>query len=147
MAEDSPLLHVDTDWKKQAQEEKRKLAEQAAAKAAAPAVTPPSPPAGTSAAAPARAARRAAGEVPVANFSSLVQSLLTQTLYYLGDLASANGQQRMDVDMAKYQLDVMTMLEDKSRNNLTPEESTLLDAALYEGRTRFVNVASQLLGP
>ena len=45
MAEELPSLHIDTDWKKQAQEEKRKLAEaqekqraEAAAKAAVPAV-------------------------------------------------------------------------------------------------------------
>jgi hypothetical protein len=147
MAEDSPLLHIDTDWKKQAQEEKRKLAELAAAKAAAPA-TPPAPAAGLStAAAPARSGRRSAAEPPAASFPALVQSVLTQVLYYLGDLASATGQQRVDVDMAKYQLDLMTMLEEKTKNNLSPDEVGLLDAALYEGRTRFVNVASQLLGP
>ncbi len=39
------------------------------------------------------------------------------------------------------------MLEDKTKGNLTDEEKTLLDAALYETRTRFINVASQLLGP
>jgi hypothetical protein len=147
MAEDSPLLHIDTDWKKQAQEEKRKLAEQTAAKAAVPPATTPAPATGMTAAAPAKSGRRSAGEPPAASFPALVQSVLTQVLYYLGDLASATGQQRVDVDMAKYQLDLMTMLEEKTKNNLTPDETSLLDAALYEGRTRFVNVASQLLGP
>ena len=35
MAEEQPSLHIDTDWKKQAQEEKRRLAEQEQKKAAA----------------------------------------------------------------------------------------------------------------
>ena len=148
MADESRLLHVDTDWKKQAQEEKRKLAEQAAAKAAA---TPPAAPAASSgtpaAAGAAPAGRRSPADPPPATFPTLVQSILTQVLYYLGDLASASGQPRIDIDMAKYQLDLMTMLEEKTRNNLSPEEAGLFDAALYEGRTRFVNVASQLLGP
>ena len=49
--------------------------------------------------------------------------------------------------MAKHQLDTLTMLEDKTRNNLTDEERRLRDAALYETRSRFVSVASQFLGP
>ena len=53
----------------------------------------------------------------------------------------------MDLDLAKHHLDTLTMLEEKTKNNLSMEEQSILDAALYETRTRFVNVASQLLGP
>ena len=44
MAEEKPSIHIDTDWKKQAQEEKRRLAEQEKAKAAATAAVGPSAP-------------------------------------------------------------------------------------------------------
>ncbi len=54
---------------------------------------------------------------------------MTQVLYYLGDLASAGTQPAVDLDMAKHQLDTLGMLEDKTKNNLTPEETKLLDAA------------------
>ena len=158
MAEEQPSLHIDTDWKKQAQEEKRKLAEQAAASKA----PPPSPasagivapaPTGASAdpragsAAPARGRPRGQRELPPPGFPSLVQSLMTQVLFYLGDLATASGQGGVDLDMAKHQLDTLTMLEDKTKGNLTEEEQRLLDAALYETRSRFVGIASQFLGP
>jgi hypothetical protein len=146
MAEEQPSLHIDTDWKKQAQEEKRKLAEQAKAKAAA--VAAPVAPVATggkpSTAAPAR---RAGRQMPAPGFGSLVQSVMTQILYYLGELPATGGQAAMDLDLAKHHLDTLTMLEEKTKNNLSLEEQTLLDTALYETRTRFVNVASQLLGP
>jgi hypothetical protein len=150
MADEQPSFQIDTDWKKQAQEEKRKLAEQAAKAKAAPAPTPSA--AGISApgggAAPAASAGRRAGRaMPAPGFGSLVQSVMTQILYYLGELSAANGQAAVDLDLAKHHLDTLSMLEDKTKNNLSPDEQNLLDAALYETRTRFVNVASQFLGP
>jgi hypothetical protein len=141
MAEEHSL-QIDTDWKKQAQEEKRKLAEQASqAKPATPAA-----PIGASTSAPATAARRGRN-LPAPGFGSLVQSVMTQIYYYLGELSAANGQAPIDLDLARHHLDTLTMLEEKTKNNLSPDEQGLLDAALYETRTRFVSVASQFLGP
>jgi hypothetical protein len=142
MPEEQPSLHIDTDWKKQAQEEKRKLAEAAKAKP----TTPAAPVAGATPG-PAAPARRPGRQMPVPGIGSLIQSVMTQILYYLGELPSSGGQAPLDLDLAKHHLDTLTMLEEKTKNNLTLEEQTLLDSALYETRTRFVNVASQLLGP
>ena len=146
MAEEQTSLHIDTDWKKQAQEEKRKMAEQAGkAKEQVSAAPAGSGPAVT---APAGGRRtKAVRELPPPGIASLIQSLMTQVLYYLGDLPSSGGQTVLDVDMAKHQLDTLSILEEKTKNNLTEDEKGLLDAALYETRTRFINVASQLLGP
>jgi Domain of unknown function (DUF1844) len=153
MADDQPLLHVDTDWKKQAQEEKRKLAEAAAKSKPAPAA-PMSSPGSTSSAAsvaaqgsPSPGARRGARALPAPGLGSLIQSTMTQILYYLGELQASTGSAGIDLDMAKHHLDVLTILEEKTKGNLTPEEQTMVDAALYETRTRFVNTASQFLGP
>jgi hypothetical protein len=146
MAEEQPSLHIDTDWKKQAQEEKRKMAEQAA-KTKEPAPAAPAT-AGAAVAVPAGGKRgRTTRDLPPPGIASLIQSLMTQVLYYLGDLPSSGGQTIMDVDMAKHQLDTLSILEEKTKNNLTEDEKGLLDAALYETRSRFINVASQLLGP
>ena len=142
MAEEAPSLHVDTDWKKQAQEEKRKLAEeaakkQAAAGAAAPSVTA-SPGTGR-----AGGRERARGEVPPANFATLVQSIVTQILFYLGEIAVRGQESAINLDMAKHHIDILGLLEQKTANNLTEDEKLLLDTALYETRMRYVNVASQ----
>jgi hypothetical protein len=156
MAEDKLGLHVDTDWKKQAQEEKRKLAEQEEKRktaATAPAGVVPSASAATAAPStgPAAAARQAGGragqggqrEIPQASFATLVQSLLTQVLFYLGDLSTRGAEPMVNLDMAKHNIDTLSILEDKTRGNLNDDEKRLLDAALYEARMRYVALASR----
>ena len=156
MAEEKLGLHVDNDWKKQAQEEKRKLAEQEEQrKTAATAPAGVVPGAASSTAGPA-AARQAAGrgagagqgaqggrEIPQATFATLVQSLLTQVLFYLGDLSTRGGEPMVNLDMAKHNIDTLSIIEDKTRNNLSDDEKRLLDAALYEARMRYVALASR----
>jgi hypothetical protein len=149
MAEEPLSLHIDTDWKKQAQEEKRRLADeqekqraaQAQARAAAPtsAVSAAQPMAGSP------AGRRTGRETPQASFGSLVNSILTQAMLHLGELAPQGQEPAVNLDMAKYQVDVLGILEDRTKNNLTGEEQHLLDSALYDLRTRFINTASQYI--
>jgi hypothetical protein len=83
--------------------------------------------------------------MPPASFSTLVQSLITQVYFYLGELAPRGGQPMLDLDAAKHNIDLLGVLEQKTRGNLTPEETRLLEGALYETRMRFVNVASQMI--
>jgi hypothetical protein len=147
MAEETPSLHIDTDWKKQAQEEKKRLAEEEARKAKDTASAGPVSSGGASGS-PARpgtaqAARGGRPEMPPPSFATLVQSILTQILYYLGDLTSRGGEPSVNLDMAKHQIDILGILEEKTRGNITEEEKKLLDSALYETRMRYVSVASQ----
>lgn len=142
---DTPSLHIDDDWKRQAQEEKRRLAEAEAAKkaqatdsAGVAAVGEPGPAGRT-----APGGRRSRSEVPAASFPALVQTLMTQALFYLGDLGTRSGQSAVDLDMARLQIDLLGLLEDKTKGNLTEEEHGVLDAALYETRMRFVAVARE----
>ena len=141
-------FQVDDDWKKQAQDEKRRIAEeQQKRQVAAP---PPAAPsmmtsAAAGGAAPAAGGAKARGkrEIPEASFTRIVQGLLTQVLLYLGDLASSGGMEGVNLDMAKLQVDTLNILEQKTANNLDESERRVLDAALYEARTRFISVASQ----
>jgi len=163
MAEEKPSLHIDDDWKKQAQEEKRRLAEQQQKAAAAPAA-PRVPPAGLgvppgaapaepraaspsapSPMAPGRPGAKGARQLPDASFATLVQSILTQALFYLGELSPYGGEPTLNLDMARHQVDTLGVLEEKTANNLTEDEKRLIDAALYDVRTRFVSVASQFI--
>jgi hypothetical protein len=132
-------LHIDTDWKKQAQEEKRRLAEQSAAtKAKEPAIAaaPVMPGEG-------RPTGRARVQMPPASFSTLVQSHLTQALFYLGDLSARGAEPTVNLEMAKHQIDTLGILEEKTKGNLSEEEQKLMDTVLYEARMRYVSVASQ----
>src|SRR5206468_12112015 len=125
MAEVQPSLHIDTDWKKQAQEEKRRLAETAGAAPASPAAgagasAPPPPPTAARPGAPASAGATAARgrpgaprELPPPSFGALVQSIVTQILFYLGDLSTRGVEPTVNLDMAKYQIDILGVLEEK----------------------------------
>jgi hypothetical protein len=138
MPDEKPTIHIDNDWKRQAQEEKKRLAEK---EAKPPAIATPAAP--SVAPSPATAARPGARAMPPASFAALVNSMLTQILYYLGDLTARGGEPQINLDMAKHQIDTLGVLEEKTRGNLTEEEKKLLDTALYEVRMRYVSVASQ----
>lgn len=163
MAEEQPSLHIDTDWKKQAQEEKKRLTEQeqkrAAEREAANRTTPTptigapagatAPGGGAPSAGPSPARGRAgsaasrAREMPEASFPTLVNSLVTQVLLYLGDLTPRGVEPQVNLDMARFNVDLLGVIEQKTKGNLTEDEQKLLDNALYETRMRFVSVASQ----
>ena len=138
---DRPTLQIDDDWKRQAQEEKRKLAEQERARAEAAAQQQ------QAAAKPATGptAERRARDLPAASFTTLVSSMLTQADYYLGSYAGQDGEPMVDLDGAKLQLDLLTVLESKTKGNLDATEQSTLDAALYELRSRYVSIATQMI--
>jgi hypothetical protein len=154
MADEKPSIQIDSDWKKQAQEEKRRLAEQeehrrqqAAASAAAPAAPIDAAAGmGSATAAPRGSSASSANrELPPASFPALIQSIVTQALYYLGELAPRGGEPVVNLDMAKHHIDTLAVLEEKTQNNLSEDEKRTLDAALYEARMRYVSVASQYI--
>ena len=153
MADEPKLsLHVDSDWKKQAQEEKRKLAEAEAARKKQEQTVTAAPmgvmASSSSTTAPSRQPAAARGgrrsqEMPPASLDTLVQSMVTQVLFYLGDIAGRGGEPVINLDMAKHNLDTLTVLEEKTKGNLTVDEQNMLNAALYETRMRFIAVASR----
>jgi hypothetical protein len=146
MAEEKPLLHIDTDWKRQAQEEKKRLAEQEAKKVVAPAAPQTGPLIGAGpAASPARPGADPRQRPAPGGFSALVQTILTQVLFYLGELTTRGAEPSLNLDAAKNQIDTLGTLEEKTRGNLTEDEQRLLDLALYETRTRYIGIASQLV--
>jgi len=126
---------VDDDWKAQARAEKERLDEEVSSKK--PEV-PEAP-----AAAEAESAEQAGhGPLPPANFSSHVSSLAAQVLYALGGIEDQRtGQRHVDLDLAKYHIDTLSMLESKTEGNLDDEEKKLLDQALYQVRMQYVQLA------
>lgn len=135
---DTPIIQIDSDWKRQAREEKRKLAEQTAASKPVPGpVSAPSPKVGSTG--------RGLRQLPQASFASIIQSLMTQALYYLGEIGDENTPPMINLDLAKYQIDMLGVLEEKTKGNLTRDEQTLLDQTLYDLRSRYVSVARQLI--
>ena len=83
--------------------------------------------------------------LPPATFEFLVISLKTQTEYHLGLLHFGEEKDRPEPDfrIARHNVDLLAMLQEKTRGNCTLEEQRLLDNALTELRFRFVQAMEQ----
>jgi len=83
--------------------------------------------------------------LPPATFEFLVISLKTQTEYHLGLLHFGEEKDRPEPDfrIARHNVDLLAMLQEKTRGNCTQEEQRLLDNALTELRFRFVQAMEQ----
>jgi hypothetical protein len=109
---------VDDDWKEQARREKERLAEEAETAAAREGFPP-------------------------ADFVELLNLIVMQAMVGFGMVAGAGGQRiPPNLEVAKHFIDLLGVLDAKTKNNLTPEEARLLDQVLYEMRMRYVEAAS-----
>ena len=140
---------VDERWKEDVERE-RHLAATAPAKGAAkpsePArPEPPPPPRASPPPHPAEPAPRPdpepSDEEPAPgepNFAVFLSSLSMQAMMALGELPLPGTNQRHeDLDQARYLIDILTLLQQKTKGNLTAEESQFLEGALYELRLRY----------
>lgn len=117
MADAEKKIIVDDDWKAQARREKEQLA----------------------------ATESAHGHeaMPAASFAELLNLIAVQALAGLGALAGPGGERiPPDLHVAKHFIDMLQVLDEKTKNNLTPSERQLLDQVLYEMRMRYVQMAS-----
>ena len=73
------------------------------------------------------------------DFQTLVLSLSTTAMYQLGLIGdAASGAPQPDPEAARHTIDMLGVIEEKTRNNLTPEEKRLLDQVLYELRMSYM---------
>ena len=69
----------------------------------------------------------------------LVSSLGETALLFLGQIPNPQtGQPTVDLDRARFQIDMLELLKVKCRGNLTDDEERLLDRFLYELRMLYV---------
>ena len=88
------------------------------------------------------AAPGAAAELPGIDFSTFVLSLSHSVLVHLGDAPDPSGATSPpNLELARQTIDLIALLEEKTRGNLTGEEERILSAALYDLRLRFVEVS------
>lgn len=91
-----------------------------------------------------RAQNPGVGAEPPLTFEALVQQFYFTSLIQLG-MGTPEGQpQRVDVRGARNTIDVLGILADKTRGNLTPAEDRLLESALYEARMAFLEVTGMI---
>ena len=126
MADEEKKIIIDEDWKAQAQKEKEALKEQE--KVEHEKEEQPRP------------------QIPEANFSGLVSMLATQAFYALGLIRPEGDEDKKvepDWEIAKFNIDMLTMLEGKCKDNLTDEEAGLLKSTLDQLRMLFVQLSKK----
>ena len=115
-------LIIDEDWKSQVEAEKNAAQQEGAEK-------------------PAASGLSDGGQIPLppANLTFLVSTLYLQGAIAMGLLPNpAADKSEVQLDQAQHSIDLLTMLQQKTEGNRTPEESRELEAALHELRLAYV---------
>ena len=79
-------------------------------------------------------------EQPGISFAGFVISLATTAAVHFGDIPDPNTGERQEPDLvaAHQMIDLISLLQDKTKGNLTTDEGKLVDDLLYELRMRYV---------
>ncbi|MFO7904941.1 MAG: DUF1844 domain-containing protein [Planctomycetota bacterium] len=124
-AENESKLHVDEDWKNQVHAEKEAFQQMDGDQSQG-------------------AGSRNQQQIPEASFSMLVTTLATQATLALGQMPTPDGQQpSVDLTLAKHFIDTLDVLEEKTKGNLTPQESGMLSGVLHQLRMLYVDTQSK----
>jgi len=131
--EEQPKIVSDEGWKEEAKREKEKLSEKPEKESGQEQVQ--------------GADQKAGGteQLPPANFMGLVNMLVLQTLLYMGrlhDPEDKKAQSMVNLDLAKHYIDLLGVLEEKTKGNLTDEENQSLSLTMHEIRMQYVQLAT-----
>ncbi|MSO55376.1 MAG: DUF1844 domain-containing protein [Acidobacteria bacterium] len=82
---------------------------------------------------------------PDINFPSFILSLAATASVHFGDRFEPGATEAGPVDLiaAGQMIDILALLEEKTRGNLSPEERQLLETVLYELRLRFIEAQGE----
>ena len=119
MSEEKKII-IDEDWKSQVEAEKETLAKEQSEQAEAP--TEPQ-------------------DFPPASFEMLMTSLATEAMVSMGQMPNmGTGQVETNVPQARYAIDMLQVIEEKTKGNLTPGEQQAIESLLHQLRMMFVSV-------
>lgn len=134
--QEAPKIQIDSDWKAEAQAEKERLAEEQAPDESA-----------AEAADGGDAGAAGAGRIPPASFETLISTMATQSVYAMGGMMGPGGQRlEPDMELARHHIDSLAVIEEKTKGNLTEEESKMLVGTLYELRQRYIAIGNAQRG-
>lgn len=82
------------------------------------------------------------GPLPEIDFTSFIFSLSTSALIQLGEIQDPFTQKLVrNLPLAKQTIDLIGMLKEKTKGNLTPGEERVIEYVLYDMRMRYVKAA------
>jgi hypothetical protein len=135
---DEKKIIIDEDWKSQVAAEKEAAAKAPAQKQSAAGPPDLEPPGG---------GRPGGGlpsdyQMPAASLEMLVTTLATESLMALGQIPHPQaGEPIFAPEQAKYLIDTIEVIKDKTKGNTTPQESQLLEEILHQLRMAYVQIA------
>jgi Domain of unknown function (DUF1844) len=121
---DEKKIIIDEDWKSQVQAEKEAAAHQPK---------------------PASAKPQAGGEpqMPPASLEMLVTTLVTEAMISLGQIAHPHtGETVFQPQQAKYLIDTIEVLREKTQGNVTPDETQMMEQLLHQLRLAYVQLTA-----
>ena len=131
-------LHIDEDWKSQVDREKELLRNPSAASESVPASAQTVEPTERRDEV-GQSMDEEADELPPASMIILISSLASQAMAAMGQLPGGDGKPLpVSLPFARHFIDLLGVLEDKTRNNLTAEETGVLNNSLHHLRLMFV---------
>ncbi len=119
-------LIVDEDWKEEAKKEKEILAKQ------------------EDKGKEAGQQPKQRGPLPEGNLAAIISMLVTQAYFALGALRIKGYEQEQkepDLEMAKYNIDMLETIQEKTKGNLTEGEEKILKEAIGQLRMAYVKAA------
>jgi hypothetical protein len=81
---------------------------------------------------------------PAMSFDQLVQSVYMTAMMQLGAATHEGQQPQVDILGSRQSIDMLAVLSEKTKGNLSPEETRLLDSALFELRMAFLEITQAL---
>jgi hypothetical protein len=128
MAKEKKII-VDEDWKEEAAKEKEVLAAQEKAEKAEK---------------EEKEEQQEQRQLPPADFSGLISMLATQAFFALGVIRTKEDEEpKTDMALAQYNIDILGIIEEKTKGNLTDEEKKLLEGTIHQLRMAFVQVTQK----
>ncbi len=131
--EGQPKIQIDDDWKAQARAEKERLAKMGSEQAG-----------GEGEADEQQTGQQ--GGLPPADFNGLVSTMVTQALFAMGAIPDPQtGRRVAHLELARHHIDMLGVLEEKTKGNLGEEEQKMLSNALHELRSNYVQLSQHLM--
>jgi hypothetical protein len=91
-----------------------------------------------------RAQNPGAGKQPPVNFENLVQQFYVSAMIQMGAGAQEGQRPRVDILGARSTIDLLAVLAEKTRGNLTEAEDRMLQSVLFEVRMAFLELTSMI---
>jgi hypothetical protein len=81
--------------------------------------------------------------LPEIDFATFILSLASSVLQHLGEVPDLDGKTERDLPLAKQTIDLLALLQEKTKGNLDEPEDKLLCAVLYDLRIKYVDAGKK----